>query len=191
MRIDKLKIKYYIAAALAVAAHGMLSQPSVARDIDFSQDTTPIVHAEQKPVSSDQMLDISTSSSSALRMEGEQLIRVNNIDKAVAVLARSVEMSPADIDGRILYAEALEKKLQRQTTRDPQLHNLAVKQWLYIAKKADYMDQKVQGIKHLTSICGSKPRMLETEDRFLARVLMPEENQQVADGKTKTGAQNF
>jgi len=113
-------------------------------------------------------------------MEGEQLIRVNNIDKAVTVLAKSVEMSPADMDGRILYAEALEKKLARQTTRDAQLHNMAIKQWLYIAKKGDYMDQKVQGLKHLSNICGTKPRMLETEERFLSRVLMPEESQQVA-----------
>lgn len=184
MRSDILKIKNYVLMGLAA---GLFSQPSFGRDIDFSQDTTPIIHAEQKPVSSDQILDISTTDSSALRMEGEQLIRVNKIDKAISVLAKSVEMSPADMDGRILYAEALEKKLARQTTKDAQLHNLAVKHWLYIAKKGDYMDQKVQGMKHLTAICGSKPRMLETEERFLARVLMPEDNQQVANRKPNTG----
>lgn len=184
MRSDILKIKYQL--IVAIAAAGTFSQPSLARDIAFSQDTTPIVHGEQSLVTSDQMLDISTSNSSALRMEGEQLIRVNKIDKAVNVLAKSVEMSPADMDGRILYAEALEKKLAQQTTKNPQLYNLAIKQWLYIAKKGDYMDQKVQGLKHLSNICGSKPRMLETEDRFLARVLKPED-QQVAEGNAKPG----
>jgi hypothetical protein len=181
MRSEVLKIKYY--ALVALAFTGMLSQPSFSRDIDFSADTTPIVHKEQAPVSSDQMLDISTSDSSALRMEGEQLIRVNKIDKAIAVLGKSVEMSPGDMDGRILYAEALEKKLARETTHNPQLFNATVRQWLYIAKRGDYMDQKVQGLKHLATICGTKPRMLETEDRFLARVLKPEDsNQQVAAG---------
>jgi hypothetical protein len=189
MRSDILKIQTFTIVALAAA--GTLLQPALARDIDFSQDTTPIVHAEQAPVSSDQILDISTSSSSALRMEGEQLIRVNKLDKAISVLAKSVEMSPEDMDGRILYAEAMEKKLAHQTPKDPQLHNLAVRQWLYIAKKGQYMDQKVQGMKHLSNICGTKPRMLETEDRFLARVLMPEENQQVANGKTAPGAENY
>ncbi|MBS1956753.1 MAG: hypothetical protein JST89_21370 [Cyanobacteria bacterium SZAS-4] len=188
MRSDILKIKYHL--MVAIAAAGMFSQPSLARDIAFSQDTTPIVHGEQSLVTSDQMLDISTSNSSALRMEGEQLIRVNKIDKAVSVLAKSVEMSPADMDGRILYAEALEKKLAQQTTKNPQLYNLAIKQWLYIAKRGDYMDQKVQGLKHLSNICGSKPRMLETEDRFLARVLKPED-QQVAEGRAKAGTENY
>ncbi len=190
MRSDILKIKYHLVVAIAIAVAGTFWQPSLARDIDFSQDTTPIVHGEQSLVTSDQMLDISTSNSSALRMEGEQLIRVNKIDKAVTVLAKSVEMSPADMDGRILYAEALEKKLAQQTTKNPQLFNLAVKQWLYVAKKGDYMDQKVQGLKHLSNICGSKPRMLETEDRFLSRVLRSED-QQVANGKATTGTENY
>ncbi|CAN5614834.1 hypothetical protein BH10CYA1_BH10CYA1_12850 [soil metagenome] len=188
MRSDIPKIKYHL--MVAIAAAGMFSQPSFARDNDFSQDTTPIVHGEQSLVTSDQMLDISTSNSSALRMEGEQLIRVNKIDKAVVVLAKSVEISPADMDGRILYAEALEKKLSQQTTKNPQLHNLAVKQWFYIAKKGNYMDQKVQGLKHLSNICGSKPRLLETEERFLSRVLLPED-QQVANGKAKSGTVNY
>ncbi len=177
-----LNIKKQLLLAMLLAA---LSQPVLARDSDFSQDTTPIAHREQSLVSSDQLLDIGTSTSSALRLEGEQSMRFNNIDRAVLVLGKSVEMSPADMDGRILYAEALEKKLMRQKTQDPQLHNLVVKQWLYIAKKADYMDQKMQGTKHLSSLTGQRPRMWETEDRFLARVLVPEGNaQQVANRKT-------
>ncbi len=179
-----LNIKKHLMLAMLLA---MLSQPVLARDNDFSQDTTPIAHSEQALVSSDQLLDIGTSTSSALRLEGEQSMRFNNIDRAVLVLGKSVEMSPADMDGRILYAEALEKKLMRQKTQDPQLHNLVVKQWLYIAKKADYMDQKMQGTKHLSSLTGQRPRMWETEDRFLARVLVPEgSSQQVANSKTVT-----
>ena len=170
---------------LAILGVVTISQPVLSRDSDFSQDTTPIAHSEQALVSSDQLLDIGTSTSSALRLEGEQSMRFNNIDRAVLVLGKSVEMSPADMDGRILYAEALEKKLMRQKTQDPQLHNLVVKQWLYIAKKADYMDQKMQGTKHLSSLTGQRPRMWETEDRFLSRVLVPEGNsQRVANSKT-------
>ncbi|HEY9676519.1 MAG TPA: hypothetical protein V6C76_00855 [Drouetiella sp.] len=182
MSRNLLKIKSFL--ILGATALTTLSQSAFARDIDFSQDTTPITHSEQSLVSSDQILDIATSTSSALRMEGEQSMRFNNIDRAVLVLSKSVEMSPSDMDGRILYAEALEKKLGRQNTQDPQLKNLCVKQWLYIAKKAEYPDQKAQGLKHLSSLTGTKPRMLETEDRFLARVLLPEDNStQVANSK--------
>jgi hypothetical protein len=181
MPSNTMKINYHLMLTILVGAS--MWQPALARDSDFSQDTTPITHGEQALVSSDQLLDISTSTSSALRLEGEQSMRFNNIDKAVLLLEKSVEMSPADMDGHILYAEALEKKLARQKTQDPQLHNLVVKQWFYIAKKADYMDQKMQGLKHLANLTGSKPRMLETDDRFLARVLKPEESKQVANGK--------
>jgi uncharacterized coiled-coil protein SlyX len=181
MPSNTMKINYHLMLTILVGAS--MWQPALARDSDFSQDTTPITHGEQALVSSDQLLDISTSTSSALRLEGEQSMRFNNIDKAVLLLEKSVEMSPADMDGHILYAEALEKKLARQKTQDAQLHNLVVKQWFYIAKKADYMDQKMQGLKHLANLTGTKPRMLETDDRFLARVLKPEESQQVANSK--------
>lgn len=169
---------------LAVLAAATVLQPAPARDSDFSQDTTPISHSEQGLVSSDQILDIGTSTSSALRLEGEQSMRFNNIERAILVLGKSVEMSPADMDGRILFAEALEKKLMRQKTQDPQLRNLVVKQWLYISKKADFMDQKLQGTKHLSNLTGQRPRRFETEDRFLSRVLVPEDGaQKVAASK--------
>lgn len=183
--MQKINIVLGLAAALLTA----LSSEAGARDLDFSQDTTPIPHSEHGPVSSDQILDISTSTASAMKMEGEQFMRTGNIDKAVAILGKSVEMSPSDMDGRILFAEAMEKKLVHLKTQDPQLHNAAVKQWAYIAKRADYPDQKVQALKHLSTLTGSRPRMLETEDRFLARVLLPENSPTRA--ATKPGPAGF
>ena len=120
---------------LAVFAAVAIAQPGLTRDADFIKDTTPIGHTDHGLVSSDQLLELGTQTSSALRLEGEQSMRFNNIDRAIVVLQKSVEMTPSDMDGRILYAEALEKKLNHQKDRDPSLFNFAVKQWLYVAKK--------------------------------------------------------
>ena len=76
-------------------------------------------------------------------------MRINNIERAITLLQKSVQLAPRDMDGHILYAEALEKKLAKQKDRDPALYNSVVKQWLYVAKNADFMDQANQGVKHL------------------------------------------
>jgi hypothetical protein len=79
------------------------------------------------------------------------------------------------MDGRILYSEALEKKLMRQKDRDPKLYNFLIKQWLFIAKSADYADQGQQGYNHLYKLTGMVPKRFEKERKFLERVLIPED----------------
>jgi hypothetical protein len=127
-------------------------------------------------VNSDQMLELGTSDSSALRLEGEQSMRINNIDRAITLLQKAIQLAPRDMDGHILYAEALEKKLMKQKDRDPVLYNSVVKEWLYVAKKADFMDQSNQGVRHLAELTGQKPHKWDSSGRYLSRVLLPEEN---------------
>jgi hypothetical protein len=98
---------------------------------------------------------------------------MGNLNRAIMVLQKSVEMAPSDMDGRILYATALEKKLTGQSDRDPQLYNFLVKQWLYVLKKADFMDQNAQGQAHLVALTGTYPRKYESRARFLSRVMLP------------------
>jgi len=104
---------------------------------------------------------------------------MGNLDRALTVLQRSVEMAPLDMDGRILYAEALEKKLLKQEEKDPILYNFLVKQWLFVYKKSEFADQAMQGLQHLTSLTGTQPKRFESIPKFLVRVLLPE------DGSTK------
>lgn len=171
---------------LAIFAAAAVAQPGQSRDADFIKDTTPLGHTDHGLVSSDQLLELGTQTSSALRLEGEQSMRFNNIDKAIMVLQKSVEMTPSDMDGRILYAEALEKKLNHQKDRDPALFNFAVKQWLYVAKKADFMDQKLQAMKHLQTLTGQRPHRWENEVHYLSHVLMPEDDSRKVAAGTKT-----
>jgi hypothetical protein len=142
---------------------------------NFFIDTTAVNKGSLGAVSSDQLLDLGTPTADSLRMSGEQYLRMGDVDKAIVALQKSVEMSPSDMDGRILYATALEKKLKSQENRDPQLYNFLVKQWLYVQKKADFLNQNAQGQAHLVALTGTSPRKYESRDRFLSRVLVPED----------------
>ncbi len=110
-----------------------------AKNTDFIMDTEDVGKTSGTVVSSDQFLELGTSTPSALRMEGEQALRMGNHDRALTVLQRSVEMAPMDMDGRILYSEALEKKLMRQHEKDPALYNFLVKQWLFVYKESEFL----------------------------------------------------
>jgi hypothetical protein len=126
-------------------------------------------------VQDDQFLELNTPSSEGMRLEGEQAMRYGNYDRAIAVLKKSVQMSPTDMDGRILFAEALEKKLLKQQVKDPALYNSVMKQWLIVSKNGNFMDQKMQGRAHLQSLAGTAPKHFESDVKFLSRILIPED----------------
>lgn len=144
-------------------------------DQEFIVDTGSIGKTTHGVVTSDQFLELGVPTANGLRIEGEQSLRMGKLDRAIMVLQRSVEMSPMDMDGRILYAEALEKKLIKQKDRDPALYNFVVKQWLFIAKNAEFADQGMQGFNHLYKIAGTAPKKWEKEKKFLDRILIPED----------------
>jgi hypothetical protein len=158
---------------IALSLNIIDSDQSLAKE-DFYVDTSPIGRIEDGVVSSDQLLELGTPTADSLRLTGEQFMRMGNLDRAIMVLQKAVEMTPSDMDGRILYATALEKKLTKQEDRDPQLYNFLVKQWLYVLKKADFMDQNAQGQAHLVALTGTSPRKYESRARFLARVMLPD-----------------
>jgi hypothetical protein len=144
-------------------------------DDDFIVDTSDVGHVDTGTVRSEQFLELGDPTSGALSLEGEKTLKHGNLDRAIMVLQRSVEMSPMDMDARVLYAEALEKKISKQKEKDPKLFNFLVKQWLYVYKTADFYDQTMQGLSHLTSLTGTQPKRFENEKKFLARVLLPED----------------
>ena len=164
----------------------VLLAPTVAAKDDWFMDTSSIGKSHNGVVNSDQILELGMSGPNALRLEGEQALRMGHLDKALTVLQRSVEQAPMDIDTRIMYAQALEQKLIGQKQRDPALFNFVVKQWLFVAKKSEFADQTMTGRSHLANLTGVAPRMFESEGKFLARVLLPEDgSEKVALGKTR------
>jgi len=172
--------------ALLLLAVSMLVAPKACAGDDFIMDTSSIGRSHGGVVSSEQFLELGMRSPNALRLEGENSLRMGNLDRAIMVLQRSVEMAPMDMDGRILYAQALEQKLIGQKERDPALFNFCVKNWLYVAKKAEFPDQQMQGRSHLMNLTGILPGLFEKERRYLSKVLLPEDGStKVALGKKK------
>jgi hypothetical protein len=157
---------------------------------DFIMDTSKI-STEKKNVTSDQNVEMGVPLPNKLRLEGENALRTGNLEHAITVLQKAVELAPNNMDGRILYAEALEKKLNGQLKKDPKLYNYLVKQWLYVARRSEFSDQRVQGYKHLEDMTGSVPKRMDSEKKYLHKVLKPEEetpSPEVAKGESKTEA---
>ncbi|HEY9682112.1 MAG TPA: hypothetical protein V6C86_11080 [Oculatellaceae cyanobacterium] len=165
--------KTLISSLLASSSVVLLAAGMASAKEDFYVDTSAIGQSKDGVVQSDQLLELGTPTADSLRLEGEQFLRMGNLDRAIMVLQKSVEMAPSDMDGRILYATALEKKLKSQDDRDPQLYNFLVKQWLYVLKKADFLDQNAVGQSHLVALTGTYPRKYESRARFLSRVMLP------------------
>src|SRR5438309_618870 len=167
-RSSKMLKKALVSMSLTV----LLAPLAVATEDDFIMDTSGIGKSHNGVVRSDQFLELGMGSSNALRLEGESSLRSGHLERAITVLQRSVELAPLDIDGRILYAQALEQKLVSQKQRDPALFNFCVKQWLFVSKKAEFADQTMQGRSHLINLTGVAPKLFEKEPKYLARVLM-------------------
>lgn len=170
---DSISKRYTVILGLVAAT---ISPAAFAADHDdYIVDTSDIGVDTHGVVNSDQFLELGVPSANGLRIEGEQSMRLGNLDRAIMVLQRSVELAPLDMDGRIMYAEALEKKLIKQKDRDPALYNFIIKQWLFVLKKAEFADHSMQGYSHLVKLCGTTPKRWEKEDKFLNRVLIPED----------------
>lgn len=153
--------------------------PAMANDTDdWIKDTDCIGKSNHGVIRNDQILELGVPTASALQFEGESSMRMGDVDRALVVLQRSIEMAPMDMDKRILYAEALEKKLMGQKKKDPQLYNFLIKQWLFVARKAEFPDQSVLARSHILSLSGTFPKMLEKPEKFLGRVLIPEDGSQ-------------
>ncbi len=161
--------------SLTLLIVAVLFAPAVIAEEDYIMDTSGIGKSHNGVVSSDQILELGEISPNALRLEGEAALRSGNLDRALMVLQRSVEMAPLDADGRIMYAQALEQKLMRQKRREPALFNYCVKQWFFVAQKAEFPDQSLQGKSHLLNLTGIVPRPWEKDSHYLQRVMLPED----------------
>jgi hypothetical protein len=146
-----------------------------AKKVDWIKDTSGIGQSKEGQVRSDQILELGTCPPSALQLEGEHAMRIGNIDTALTVLQRAVEMAPLDMEKRLLYAQCLEKKLMAQKKKDPALYNFLIKQYLFIYRKAEFIDQTMIAKQALVHLTGTAPRSVEKSEKFLTRVLIPED----------------
>jgi len=163
-----------LALSAAFALASPLSALAKEKGDDWIKDTSQIGKSNGV-IMSNQLLELGMFSGSTLRIQGEQALRLGDTDRAITVLQRSIEMEPLDMDGRILYASALQKKLLAQKERDPKLYNFVIKQWYFVSEKAEFADQKFQAIGHIQNLTGTLPKWYERKGKFLKRVLIPED----------------
>lgn len=159
-------------AAFAASASDDEEKPE-----DWVMDTSGIGQDRNGVIRNDQILEMGVPTASALQLEGESSLRLGNVDRALVALQRAIELAPMDADKRILYAETLEKKMMAQKIkdRDPRLYNFLIKQWMFVSSKADFPDQQMQARTHLGTLTGTAPKMFERPQKYLARVLIPED----------------
>ena len=120
-----LSVISMMSSPLAVLAKPSTSKESKPKP-EYIMDTSRIGQSNNGMILSNQILELGVVTPSALRLQGEQAIRMGNISRAIQVLQKAVEMNPLDMDGRVLYATALEKKLIKQKKRDPKLYNYVI-----------------------------------------------------------------
>lgn len=184
--ITKLKTA---SAMMVLAALCCSPAQSADKDPDYIFDTTQVGRSNGY-IMSDQLLELGMVSADGLRLEGEQAIRLGHTDRAILLLQKALELQPGDMDGRILYSSALEKKLMKQKSskRDPKLFNFCVKNWYYIWKKSEFHDQKGQAANHLDKLTGIVPKKFERPHKYLAKVLIAEDGSvpvKIAGGSDK------
>ena len=176
-----------VGIALTVLISPFSTAPGLAeqeQQPSWIMDTSSIGQDRDGIVNSNQILELGSVNPNALQLEGESALRSGDTDRAIMVLQKTIEMAPMDMDKRMLYAEALEKKLTMQKERDPRLFNFIVKQWLFIAKKAEFPDQSIQARGRLASLTGIRLGMFEKSPKYLEKVLIPEDgSKKVAIGK--------
>ncbi|MCA9816150.1 MAG: hypothetical protein R3C24_04025 [Cyanobacteriota/Melainabacteria group bacterium] len=179
-----LSVISMMSSPLAVLAKPSTSKESKPKP-EYIMDTSRIGQSNNGMILSNQILELGVVTPSALRLQGEQAIRMGNISRAIQVLQKAVEMNPLDMDGRVLYATALEKKLIKQKKRDPKLYNYVIKQWTFVFKHSEFDDQKMQGRNHLINLVGRAPRWHESVKRYLANVMIAEDGEVAFGGEAQ------
>lgn len=130
--------------------------------------------ASSKQDELDDTATINRMSPTDLRNRASTYLKRDELDKAIELIERSIELQPEDTEGRQIYADALEKKLKTQTDPDPHTFNQCIKQWYYLYKNAEYPEMVNLAVNHLKNITGKSPYVWPTAKMYLSRVLMPE-----------------
>lgn len=126
------------------------------------------------------------------RAQAEWALRHKRVDEAISLFQQLIETDAEDdLDLHILYAEALERKLQNTQVEEPSLYNKCVNEWLLVLRNScgeekglNFKGIGIPGISgnyfaderqskaraHLLALTGSLPKLWETNQRFLKRV---------------------
>jgi len=140
----------------------------------------------------DQIVSPDMESASSLCNRARVSLRNGNFTRAIALCKVALRKDDEDIDIHAAYAESMEAKLEHQVEKDPELYKACVREWLTVYRnevgeeKNDswkglclvgtmWNDDARGGLakKHLKKLTGYLPKVWETDNRYLSRVLKP------------------
>lgn len=129
-------------------------------------------------------------SAHTLQMTAREYMRAHRYKRAIPLLQEAIKKDPNDVEIYILYAEALQEKLESTEDVDPALFNQVIKLWLKVLRNEVGMERgsSIKGISiengafgdeeavfkakaELKHLAGATPRFWETDDAYLKRVL--------------------
>jgi hypothetical protein len=171
------------------------SKASASHRREFSENQDRIKEStEEHPgyIYSDQLLNFDHTSGDSILLQAETAKRHGDLEKAITLARKSLDMAPGCLDAHAFYAEVLESKLRKQTERDPEMFETCVKEWLIVLrnKVGDEAGMNAHGIavpfigtffedeehtikarQHLIKLTGAAPKGWETDNKYLKKVL--------------------
>ncbi len=159
-------------------------------------------------VSSIEGYSIGEATGNSYMLQAHQCLKAGYIDKAIKYCQKAVNKDNNDCDTHLTYAQCLQKKLQTQPAdkRDPELFKKCIQEYLIVLRNevGDEIGMSWHGLSvpglsgqysdaergtvarvELKKLCGSLPRVWETDAKYLKRVGNPS-NARVA-GKVVDG----
>lgn len=195
-----MSLHYYSTAYLAILLLATLSGSAIA----LAAETSSSPSAARQRVSSYEVFNKSKKrdNSKIQYMQSEISLRNDDVNRAVSMGRRAVELDPNDVDARVALGEALYQKIKRSKKKPkPEVYNECVKTWLMVLRNivGDEANMGYKGISiplverfyededrtilartRLTAVCGRVPKFWETNKKFLDKVLLPEASTSVA-----------
>lgn len=148
-------------------------------------------------------------SAHTLQLLARQHLRRHDYRRALPLIERALKLDNDDVELHVLYAHALQEKFEAMEDPDPRLFNKIVKIWLTVMRNevgmekgtsyrgisienGAYGDEEIvlrakNELKHLT---GCVPKMWETDEHYLKRVLKVARTSVTAKIRLKPSAQN-
>jgi tetratricopeptide (TPR) repeat protein len=139
-------------------------------------------------------MQIGEATGASLSNSARYCLETGNYDKAIKLSKLAVEKDYDDTDTHMIFAEALEKKYNKQVEKDPALFNKCVKEWLIVLRNEAGMEKGMawHGMQiplmeefykdeehtmparsHILALTGFLPKWHETDARFLKKVGKP------------------
>jgi len=153
-----------------------------------------------RPIQNEDFLSSSHNTPETYLFRAEMAINREQWAQAVKYLRKSMKGNDDDIDTHKYLAICLEKQMDEQTDRDPAMFKECIKEWLVVLRNTKgaekgltfknglsptnnkkWEDEQTAGMArhHIKELTGEEPKRWETNDKFIARVAKPaEENVQ-------------